>query len=158
MDSNVSGNHVYYSACSLPVVLKNLYSKLHCQKVFFKKYKICYGLLVAARVHANPRLKRVWEGDPTIDEARPSPSFQPDPSASPPPAGSPARMCDINQLVDRRVLDGSEDLPEAPQQDVRMDEVLTPSQKCSVCYRGTSLIKKHPLPSTRLYLGSYGGP
>ena len=95
-------------------------------------------------MHANPRLKRVWEGDPTIDEARPSPSFQPDPSASPPPPGSPARMCDINQLVDRRVLDGSEDLPEAPQQDVRMDEVLTPSQKCSVCYRGTSLIINTP--------------
>jgi hypothetical protein len=31
---NLSGNEVYYAACSLPVVLKNSCSELHCQKVF----------------------------------------------------------------------------------------------------------------------------
>ena len=33
LDENLSGNEVYYTACSLLVTLKNVCSKLHCQQV-----------------------------------------------------------------------------------------------------------------------------
>ena len=41
---NLPDNEVYYAACSLPVILQNLCSKLHCQKgfnsiIFLYKYQ-----------------------------------------------------------------------------------------------------------------------
>jgi hypothetical protein len=36
LDSNLSGDEVYYTACSLPVIVKNLCSKLRCQKVLIE--------------------------------------------------------------------------------------------------------------------------
>ena len=34
LNSNLSGNEVYYTACSLSVILKNWCSEVHCQKGF----------------------------------------------------------------------------------------------------------------------------
>ena len=34
LNLNLSGNEVYYTACSLPVFLKNSCGRLHCQEGF----------------------------------------------------------------------------------------------------------------------------
>jgi len=34
LDQNLSGNEVYYTACSFLVIFKNSCCKLHCQKGF----------------------------------------------------------------------------------------------------------------------------